>query len=82
MAIVYEAAAVPSNAERGARGSVPRFLLILRMPAIWWGRHQLRAQLRDDLTHDPRRLIDLGIDIPDACVEARRFFWEPVLLER
>jgi uncharacterized protein YjiS (DUF1127 family) len=82
MAIAYESATGSSSARRGAGCGAPRFLLVLRLPAIWWDRHQFRAQLREDLAGDPRRLTDLGIDIADACVEARRFFWEPVRLER
>jgi len=54
---------------------------ILDLPATWWHRACFRAELRADLADKRDLLRDIGIGLPEAQVEASRFFWEPLLLK-
>lgn len=50
--------------------------------ATWRRRARFRAQLRMDIEGAADFLCDIGINVPDAQIEAARFFWEPIALTR
>ena len=55
---------------------------IFLLPATWRCRVRFREQLRADIENAPDFLRDIGVDVPEAQDEAKRFFWEPVTLQR
>lgn len=55
---------------------------MFRLPITWWQRAGFRTQLRADLKERADLLHDLGFNLADAQAEARRFFWESVVLTR
>lgn len=65
-----------------ARDSYLRSWAPLTLFVTWYRRGCFRAELRDDLTHRPEYLSDIGICRHEARSETTRFFWEPVLLRR
>jgi uncharacterized protein YjiS (DUF1127 family) len=54
---------------------------ILALPFVWCRRARFRARLREDLRDNADFLNDIGVRVHEAQAEARRFFWERILLK-
>lgn len=55
---------------------------IFRILATWWQRARFRTQLGADIADAADFLHDIGINQFEAHAEAKRFFWESVMLTR